>query len=134
MKRRDRDTIINEKQVVKSKISNDRVLHYALNLGMITPENYDYLSTIGRSKQVGELLKEMSINNLDAITGPLREMLHKGLIAIVENKPTPAVKPTRPAEMPAESEKEAEEADEEAHHIEDDEKDEGDDGDGDDTS
>ena len=133
MKRRDRDPIINEKQVVKSKITNNRVLGFALKLGMISREHYDYMRSIGRWKQVGELMKEMSINNLDAITGVLRKMLRRGLIAIIEDKPTPTVTPTRPAVMTAENEKELEEAQEEAHHIEDNEENESNEDDGDDA-
>ncbi len=85
MKQRDRDITINEKQVINSKITNDKVLRFAMNLGLISPENYDCMKVIGRSKQVGELMKEMSINTIDAITSVLHKMLRKGLISIEDD-------------------------------------------------
>jgi hypothetical protein len=126
MTRRDRDISINEKQVVKSKITSDRILLFALKLGMISSEHYDCVKAIGRSKQVDQLRKELSINNIDAFNSMLRKMLRRGLITIVQDQQTPRSGSTRPAVMPAENEKEVEEADEEAHHVEDDEEDEDD--------
>jgi hypothetical protein len=120
---RNRDAIITEKQVINSKIPNERVLSFALNLGMISREQYDCMKAIGKSKRVGELMKEMSINSIDTLTPVLRKMLRRGMIAIVEDKPSSGDKPARPAPLSAENEKEAEEANEEAHHVEDNEED-----------
>jgi Zn-dependent peptidase ImmA (M78 family) len=75
MKQRNRDVTINEKLVVSSKIPNERILRFALNLGMISRENYDCMKAVGKTKQVGELMKELSITSLDAFTGMLRKMV-----------------------------------------------------------
>ncbi len=84
MKRRDKNITINEKQVIRNKIPNERVLRFALNLGMLSRENYEYMKAIGKSKQVGELMKELSITNLDSTAVVLRGLLRRGLISIME--------------------------------------------------
>jgi hypothetical protein len=85
MKQRKPDTIITENQVIKSKVTSEKVLSFALNLGMLSTEHHKYMKAIGKSKQVGELMQAFSITDLEAIKAVLRKMQRRGLIAIVEN-------------------------------------------------
>jgi hypothetical protein len=85
MKQRKPDPAITENQVIKSKVSSEKVLSFALNLGLLSTEHHKYMKAIGKSKQVGELMQAFSITSLEAIKVVLRKMQSRGLIAIVEN-------------------------------------------------
>ncbi len=85
-KRRERDIIITEKQIIKNKISNERVLRFAMNLGLLSRENYEYMKTIGKSKRVGDLMKELSNTNLENTARVLRGLLRRGYITIHQNE------------------------------------------------
>ena len=68
--------------VIQSKITDAKVLFFALNLGMLSPVHYNTLIAIGKSKQAGELMKELSFPNLDVTKALLRGLLRQGLIVI----------------------------------------------------
>jgi hypothetical protein len=88
MNPRDSAVTITENSIIQRKIASERVLTFALNLGLLLPEHYKYMLTIGKSKQVGDLMKDLSIPDLATIRIVLRRMLRRGIIA-VEEKTSP---------------------------------------------
>jgi len=73
---------IHETDQIKNKIPNEKILRMALMLGMIPVDEYNYLKAIGVSKNVDELMKELSIIELDTLVVALKHLLHDQLIEI----------------------------------------------------
>ncbi|HME51078.1 MAG TPA: hypothetical protein VKM55_02560 [Candidatus Lokiarchaeia archaeon] len=73
---------IRETNQIRNKIPNEKILHMALMLGMIPLEEYNYLKAIGESKHVDELMRELSILELDTLVAGLKHLLHDQLIEI----------------------------------------------------
>lgn len=84
MKRHTQAIEIRGTNQIKSKILNEKVLRMALMLGMLPLEEYNYLKAIGggESKHVDELMKELSILELDTLVAVLKRLLHDRLIEI----------------------------------------------------
>ncbi len=82
MKHRASAVIFNENSVIQNKIPDAKVLLFALNLGMLSPIDYNALIAIGQSKQVGELMKDLSFPNLDVTKALLRGLLRRGLVVV----------------------------------------------------
>lgn len=76
------DIVIQEGQIIKSKVSNERVLFLGMNLGLLGRNKYETLKRIGESKQVSELVQELSAIELDIIVDTMQELLKDKLIAI----------------------------------------------------
>ncbi|HME51063.1 MAG TPA: hypothetical protein VKM55_02485 [Candidatus Lokiarchaeia archaeon] len=82
MKRNKQPPVIDEHQVIMSKIPNETILRMAMSMGLISSEKYDCLILIGESKQVEELMKELSSEERDALIATLQKLDKDGLISI----------------------------------------------------
>jgi hypothetical protein len=82
MARKKKITSIDARQTVLNKVPNEKILRMAMSLGMITTEKFETLHEIGESKQVEELLKELSPEASNKLIETLQKLDKDGLIEI----------------------------------------------------
>ena len=82
MARKKKITSIDSNQTVLNKIPNEKILSMAMSLGMITTDKFEALKKIGKSKQVEELLKELSTEERSKLIETLQKLDADGLIEI----------------------------------------------------
>ncbi len=74
--------VINEQQIIKNKILDDNVLYFAMALGLLSGDNFSILKSIGRCKQVGQLMSDLLITELASVAEPLMKLYNMRLIEI----------------------------------------------------
>jgi hypothetical protein len=82
LKKMRKSLVLNEEQVVKNKIPNEKILYLALNLGLLPVDEFETLKSIGQSKHVNDLMHDLSISDHDAIIDRLQRLWKARLIEI----------------------------------------------------
>jgi len=82
MARKKKNPSIDIHQIIQNKVPNETVLRMAMDLGMISTEKFETLQKIGESKQVEELMKELSSDEQSKLIETLKKLDNDGLIEI----------------------------------------------------
>ncbi|MHA1684058.1 MAG: hypothetical protein ACTSUE_24175 [Promethearchaeota archaeon] len=67
---------------IKSKLGNKKILRMALCLGLLSPEKYQVMIAIGESKELDELVMDMTIEGLEKFEKVIRDLAKERLISL----------------------------------------------------
>lgn len=67
---------------IKSKLGNKKILKMALCLGLLSPEKYKVMIAIGESKELDELVMDMTLEGLKKLEKTLKDLAKEKLITL----------------------------------------------------
>lgn len=68
--------------VVRNKVPNEKVLRMAMLMGLISPQEHDFLVALGDSKELDRIIEDMAEQGLDMLVRLLKQLGKDRLIEI----------------------------------------------------